>query len=44
MSWEVEYYQKENGDIPVLDFLDKTPQREIDRAKQYKDDYEMRCE
>ena len=119
MSWEVEYYQKENGDIPVLDFLlslnpkmrakayseiellqrhgpnlrepyvkpikgeeykgifelrvkfasditrifyfafrkntfvllngfikksDKTPQREIVRAKRYKDDYEMRCE
>ncbi len=21
MSWEVEYYQKENGDIPMLDFL-----------------------
>lgn len=118
MDWEVEYYQKENGDIPIFDFLlslnpkirakvyseiellqkhgtslrepyvkpikgekykgifelrvkfasdisrifyftfrkntfillngfikksDKTPQRELDRAKQYKDDYEMRC-
>jgi phage-related protein len=21
MEWKVEYYQKENGDIPVLDFL-----------------------
>ncbi len=119
MSWEVEYYQKENGDIPVLDFLltlnpkmrakayseiellqrhgphlrepyvkpirgeeykgmfelrvkfasditrifyfvfrkntfvllngfikksYNTPQRELNRAKRYKDDYEMRCE
>lgn len=119
MGWEVEYYKRENGDIPVLDFLlslnpkmrakafseiellqrhgpnlrepfvkpikgedykgifelrvkfasditrifyftfrkntfvllngfikksEKTPQREIDKAKRYKDDYEMRCE
>lgn len=21
MDWQVEYYKKENGDIPVLDFL-----------------------
>lgn len=119
MDWTVEYYQRENGDTPVLDFLlslnpkmrakvyseiellqqhgpnlrepyvkpikgedykgifelrvkfasdiirifyftfskntfvllygfikksDKTPKRELDRAKRYMDDYEMRCE
>ena len=21
MEWQVEYYKKENGDIPVLDYL-----------------------
>lgn len=21
MQWEVEYYKKENGDVPVVDFL-----------------------
>jgi phage-related protein len=119
MNWEVEYYQKENGEIPVLEFLlslnpkmrakayseiellqkhgtflrepyvksikgdkfkglfelrikfgtditrifyftfrnnmfvllhgfikksDKTPERELERAKRYKEDYEKRCE
>jgi len=115
MDWQVEYYKKENGDIPVLDFLltleakmrakafneiellekhgpelrepyvksikgkglfelrikfasdinrifyftyrqktfvllhgftkktEKTPQREIERALRYKEDYERRC-
>ncbi len=40
MNWQVEYYKKENGDIPVLDFC---PQREIERALRYKEDYERRC-
>lgn len=116
MDWQVEYYKKENGDIPVLDFLlsleakmrakafseiellekhgpdlrepyvkpikgkglfelrikfasdisrifyftyrhktfvllhgftkktQKTPQREIERALRYKEDYERRCD
>lgn len=119
MDWQVEYYKKENGDIPVLDFLlsltpkmrakafseielleqhgsllrepyvksikgekyrsmfelrvkfatdisrifyfayhdnkfvllhgftkktDKTPERELERAKRYKEDYERRCD
>lgn len=119
MRWDVEYYQRKNGEIPVLEFLlslnpkmrakayseiellqihgtnlrepyvkpitgeeykgifelrvkfasditrifyytfrkntfvllngfikksDRTPQRELDRAKRYKGDYEMRCE
>ncbi len=116
MDWQVEYYKKENGDIPVLDFLlslevkmrakafseiellekhgtelrepfvkhikgkglfelrikfasdisrifyftyrqntfvllhgftkktNKTPQREIERALRYKEDYERRCD
>jgi hypothetical protein len=36
MDWEVEYYQRENGDIPVLDFLLSLNPK--------KHDYETRCE
>jgi hypothetical protein len=56
MEWQVEYYKKENGDIPILDYLlslepklrakafSETPQRELDRALRYKEDYERRCD
>ena len=35
MDWEVEYYQKENGEIPVEDFLLSLPPKL--RAKAYSD-------
>ena len=35
MGWEVEYYQKENGEIPVVDFLETLPAKL--RAKAYHD-------
>ena len=40
MEWEVEFYQKQNGFIKKTD---KTPSRELDRAKRYMNDYESRC-
>ena len=41
MDWEIEFYQKENGEIPVEDFL---LGREIEKALSYKLDYERRCQ
>lgn len=47
----IEFYEKENGDIPVEEFLpgvkvkksEKTPKVELGRAKAYRDDYLERC-
>ena len=46
MAWDIEYYQKTNGEIPVEDFLlSLNPKL---RAKAYHDimllNYESRCE
>ena len=27
MNWKIEYYQKENGEIPVLDYLNSLPSK-----------------
>ena len=41
-QWEVEYYEKKNGDCPVADFLDRLPAKEqvyvtnaIDRLEEH---------
>ena len=50
MDWLIEYYQKENGEIPVVllhGFVkkaNKLPERELDRTLDYKNDYERRCQ
>lgn len=64
MRWNVRFYQRENGEIPVYEFLcyflfsqdtfvllhgfrkktNKTPPKELERAMQYKLDYERRCQ
>ena len=46
MDWQIEYYKKINGTIPVLEFLltaNKIPIKELDRAVRYREDYERRC-
>lgn len=53
MRWQVEYYKKENGKIPVLEYLltlnpkmrAKTfSEIELLEKLRYKNDYERRCE
>jgi len=39
---EIELLQRHGPNL--REPTDKTPQREINKAKWYKDDYEMRCE
>ncbi|AKA70537.1 hypothetical protein [Clostridium scatologenes] len=38
----VEFYQRENGNIPVMEFLSSLSSKM--RAKGYKEDFEKRCE
>ena len=42
--YEIEFYEKTNGECNVWDFLQKTPKREIERAKAERDDYKARKE
>ena len=54
MDWQVEYYKKENGHIPVLDYLllldAKTRAKAfsevelLERVLRYRADFERRCE
>jgi phage-related protein len=43
MDWQVEYYKKENGSHGFTKKTEKTPQRELERALRYKEDFERRC-
>lgn len=50
MSWKIEFYKKQNNQIPVKDFLLKTQPKirakifkEIEKSFNYKNDYEKRC-
>ena len=40
----VEFYRKENGRIPVEEFLDELPMKHREKAKKYKEDYMRRME
>ena len=41
MEWQVEYYKCSHG---FTKKSEQTPQRELERALRYKEDYERRCD